>query len=208
MLMFSLKERLKLLTRIAQTAATTTPETGATPTAASTTAPTTPTATVAAPPAFSPASGPWAFITKAYNAPTVQYLSYLLGIINTTMHYASNGAYNLQKNQNDLGQIDPSALPSVDAKNVVLLAKLFYNTFLNHGKPFETPVQPAQIANWVHTISSSQPLMNLSQINTSGQLAQQLNSNFKLDGSFRQNVINYFGYIQTYNPQTAQQQKR
>lgn len=208
MLMFSLKERLKLLTRIAQTAAATTPETGATPAAASTTTSATPTTTVAAPPAFSPVSGPWAFITSSYNAPTVQYLSYLLGIINTTMHYATNGQFNLQKNQNDLGQIDPSVVSSVDGKNIVLLAKLFYNTFLNHGKPFETPVQPNQIANWVHTISNSQPLINLSQINTSGQLAQQLNANFKLDGSFRQNVINYLGYIATYNPQGQQQQKQ
>lgn len=201
MLMFSLKERLRLLTRIAQTAATT----GTTPTAASTTTPATPAPTIAAPPSFSPLTGPWAFITQAYNAPTVQYISYLLGLVNTMMHYATNGEYNLQKNQNDLGQLDPSAASSVDGKNIILLAKMFYNTFINHGKPFETPVRPEQIANWVATISNSQPLMNLSQINPTGPLAQQLNNTSKMDGSFRQNVVNYLGYIKTYNPP---QQKR
>ena len=39
--------------------------------------------------------------------------------------YATNGQFNLQKNQNDLGQIDPSVVSSVDGKNIVLLAKLF-----------------------------------------------------------------------------------
>ena len=205
MLMFSLKERLRLLTRIAQAA---TP--GATPTAASTTTTTTPaaTTTVAAPPSFNPMTGPWAFITQAYNAPTVQYLSYLLGLVNTMMHYATNGQFNLQKNQNDLGQVDPSAASSVDGKNIILLAKMFYNTFLNHGKPFETPVRPDQIAGWVTTISNSQPLINLSQINPTGPLAQQLNNTSKMDGSFRQNVVNYLGYIKSYNPQAQQQQKR
>lgn len=185
--MLPLKLRIKILNKIAQ----------AMPSLPSTTVNTT---TIPAPPAFNPISGPWTFITKAYNAPTVQYLSYLLGILNTAMHYASNGQFNLQKNQNNLSQIDSSGLFSVDAKNIILLAKLFYNTFLNNGKPFEQLPTPVQIAGWAETISHSQPLANLSQINQTGQLAQQLNFNYKLDGSLRQNIINYLGYIVTYNP--------
>lgn len=200
--MYLLRARRKLLTRIAQTteqtpapAGTTTPSTS--PTAS-------PTKTISAPPAFSPISGPWAFISKSYNAPTVQYLAYLLGILNTTIHYATEGEFNLQKNQNNLAQIDASGLPSPDAKNVVLLAKLFYRWFINNGKPFEQKPTSAQINQWADIISHSQPLMNLSQMGQTGQLAQQLNTNYKLDGSFRQNMMNYLGYIKTYNPQAQQ----
>jgi hypothetical protein len=193
----SSKFRRKLLTKIAQAA-------GPAPTAGTTSAATPP---VTAPaPQFSPITGSWAWIPQYYNAQTVGYLAYLLGILNTAMHYSTNGQYNLQKNQNDLGSLDTSGLPSTDAKNIVLLAKLFHATFLNHGKQPEQRITPTQINQWANTISSSQPLQNLAQLNQTGQLAQQLNANFKLDGSLRQNVINYLGYITQSNP--VQQQAR
>lgn len=191
--MFSLKERIKILTKIAQQAAT--PSSGT-----ATSAPATTTQSVAPAPQFNPVTGPWAWLPSVYNTETVRYLSYMLNIISTAMHYTTNGQYNLQKNQNDVNSIDPSGLPSVDAKNIVMLAKLFYSTFLNNGNQPPQKPQAIQINQWARNISGSQPLLNLSQLTQTGTLAQQLNAQFRLDGSFRQNIINYLNYIIQYNP--------
>jgi hypothetical protein len=188
--MFPLKWRLKILTKIAQQA--TQPSSGAA--TANPTQPTTPA------PQFNPVSGPWSWITQAYNPQTVGYLSYLLRILSVAMHYATNGEHNLQKDQNDLGDVDPSGAFSVDGKNLILLAKLFYHTFLNNGKALAHPPTGNQIAQWVNTISTSQPLLNLSQLSQTGPLAQQLNAQYSLDGSLRQNLLNYLSYIARYNP--------
>ena len=190
--MFSLKRRLKILAKIAQQATTSQPSSG--------TATTNPTQPTSPPPQFNPVSGPWSWLTQAYNQPTVGYLSHLLGILNVALHYSTNGAHNLQKDQNDLGDIDPSGAFSVDGKNLILLAKLFYHTFLNNGKAFTQQPTGNQIAQWVNTISTSQPLINLSQLSQTGTLAQQLNAQYKLDGSLRQNLLNYLSYISKYNP--------
>jgi hypothetical protein len=195
--MFSLKSRLKILTKIAQqtgAAAVSQPSTSTTSTT---------TATVPTPPAFNAASGPWAWIVRAYNPPTVQYLSFLLRMIHVALHYASNGQHNLVKDQNDIGSVDPSGMASVDAKNLVLLAQLFYRTFLNNGNALPQAPSPAHIGNWASTIANSQPLLNLSQLNPTGPTAQQLG----LDGSFRQNMVNYLTYIRQYNPAQQQQQR-
>lgn len=195
--MFSVQARLKLLAKIAQQATSQ-------PSSPATTAPAT---TLPPAPAFSPISGPWAFLAQAYNSPTIQYLARLLGILNTAMYYASNGQHSLQKNQNDLGNVDASSLPSVDAKNIVLLAKLVYATFINSGHPFPQAPNARQIATWAGTIAQSQPLLNLSQLNQTGPLSQQLNANFQLDGSLRQNILNLLGYMTASNSQQSAQRR-
>lgn len=185
--------RLKILQRIAQTAAAQPTTTTATPPA------TTTPLSVPAAPAFNAASGPWAWITQFYNPNTVRTLSSLLAMISTAMHYASQGKFNLQLNQANLGGVDPSATGSTDAKNLILLAKTFYSTFLNNGQPPAKPPTPIQINGWVDSIKTSQPLMNLSQTNPTGQAAQQMH----LDGSLYQNIVNSLGYLKMYNPSVA-----
>ena len=195
--MIPLRRRIKLWLKIAQqtgTAATSQPSTSTTNTT---------TTSVTPAPAFNPVSGPWAWITSAYNIPTVGYLSYLLNMVHVSLHNATSGQFNLLKNQNDLASIDPSGASSVDAKNLILLAQLFNKTFLNLGKPFSQPPTAAQINGWADAIIGSQPLLNLSQMNPTGPIAQQL----RLDGSLRQNLINYLNYVKQYNP-IQQQQRR
>ena len=115
------------------------------------------------------------------------------------MHYTTHGKFSIAKNQNNLGGIDPSAAGSPDGKNAVLLAQLFFKTFLNGGQDFQP--NAAQISGWVNNIKGSQPLLNLSQLNPTGPAAQQL----KLSDSLRQTIINNLDYIVRANPiQTAQ----
>jgi hypothetical protein len=122
-------------------------------------------------------------------------------MINNVMHYATNGAHNLSRDQSGLGSVDPSGASSVDGKNAILLAQEFYKTFLNNGNPL-TPT-PAQINSWCNTIASSQPLLNLSQLNPTGAAAQ----NMKLSDTFKQTILNNLSYIKQYNPIQQQQQR-
>lgn len=187
--MISLKRRMEIWNKIAQQAGTTASE-------PSTPATAPPANNVPPPPTFNPISGPWAWLSKSYNSASVRYLSYILHMIHVALHYASMGKYNLLKNQSNIGSLDPSGATSVDAKNLILLAQLIYRTFLNNGQAFNNPPDGAQIATWINTITTSQALSNLSQLNPTGPAAQ----NLRLDGSFRQNIINYLGYLKQYNP--------
>lgn len=180
-------KRLKLLTRIAQQAPA--PSTTNAP-------PATPAATTTPLPQFNPISGPWAWVPQRYNPNTVMTISYLLGMIHTAMHYATNGQHNLLVNQNNLGSVDASGASSTDGKNLILLAQLFYKTLLNNGQEYPQPPTATQIQRWATLLRNSQPLLNLSQLNPTGPAAQKMN----LDGSLRQNLLNYLGYLITYNP--------
>ncbi len=197
-----LKLRLKILNKLAQTVPGA-PASPASPTAPS--SPTTPESTtekvLPPPPSFTAASGPWAWMTNAYNPATVGYLSTIFGLIHTLMHYTTDGKHNLARDQNNVASLDPSGQPSVDGKNTILLAQLMYKTFLNSGQPFKPTA--AQIHNWADVVGSSQPLLNLSQLNPTGPATRQL----RLADSFRQTVINTLGYIKQYNPVQPQQQR-
>jgi hypothetical protein len=193
--MMSLKSRMKILEKIAQqtgTPAVSQPSTPAT---------SPPAINIPAAPSFNPISGPWAWLTNAYNPASVGYLSYILHMIHVALHYASSGKFNLLKNQNNIASIDPSGAGSTDAKNLVLLIQTIYRTFLNNGQPFANPPVGTQVANWARGVSESPALLNLSQLNPTGPASQKL----RLDGSFRQNIINYLGYLVRYNPPQTQQ---
>ena len=186
-MLMSVKARHRILSKIARQQTNVAP--------APSTTNTTP-ATIAPVPQFNPVSGPWSWLPQRYNPNTVRTLSFLLGIIHTSMHYATNGQFNLLKNQNNLSSVDPNGAFSVDGKNLILLAQLFYRTFLNNGQAPKTAPTAAQIDQWASQIASSQPLLNLSQLNPTGPAAQKM----RLDGSLRQNLINYLGFLKTYNP--------
>jgi hypothetical protein len=180
--------RLKILQRIAQTAAvqptTTTP----------------PATSIPAAPKFNAVSGPWAWITQYYNPNTVRTLSSLLAMVSTALHYASQGKFNLQINQSNLGSIDPSASGSTDAKNLILLAKLFYSTFLHNGQPFPKAPTAVMIQGWIGQLIQNQALLNLNQLNPTGQAAQKM----QLDGSLYQNIVNSLNYLKMYNQSDGQ----
>jgi hypothetical protein len=148
------------------------------------------------PPSFNMTSGPWAWITGVYNPATIGYLTHIFSLLNSVMHYATQGQHNLVRDQNSLGSLDASQY-NPDGKNSILLAQLFYKTFVNNGNPFRPTV--AQINTWANTITNSQPLLNLSQLNPTGPAAQQM----KLSDSLRQTIINNLAYIRQYNPVQA-----
>lgn len=180
------KLRLKILTKIAQQVADTATNSLPQDTVATT-------AVLPPPPSFI-ASQMWGWLGTSYNPITIVALNNLISLINLALHYSSNGQTNFQTLKNSSFQIDPSGIPSVDCRNLINLAMLIYRTFLNSGNQFAQKVTPIQIKGWADKISVSQPLLNLSQINPSGIIAQ------KVPGSLRDNILNYIRYLVMYNP--------
>lgn len=174
-----LKKRLLFWSKLAQQT-TTTPQA-------------VPATTVAPPPAFQ-ASGIWGWITSSYNSYSVTILNNLVSLLNTSLHYSSNGQYNWQKAYNNAFQIDPSAAPSVDTKNLLNLSLLVYRTFINKGNQFPTKPTPQQIQSWGNLVSNSQAFLNLSQINPTGPLAQ------KVQGNLKDDILNFIRFLNMYNP--------
>ena len=200
--MLPLKIRKRLLNKLAQAV----PGSPASPTSpTSPNAPTTPASTTAQaiqPPTPFNMLTTWGWLPKIYNPNTLGYLSGIMNIINTVMHYTTAGKFSLSKSPNNIGGIDASAAGSDDGKNAVLLAKEFFDTFLNKGQELRPAPTPEQIQNWCNTITNSQPLLNLAQLNPTGPAAQQM----RLPDSFRQTIVNSLEGIKRYNP--AQQQPR
>jgi hypothetical protein len=191
MLMFSLKERLRLLTRIAQTAP------AASNSALPQSAPT-PAATIPPAPAFR-ATDVWGWLARDYGSQTILTINSLVSLLNTALHYSSNGQYNFQILKNENFQVDPSGVPSVDTKNLIFLSSMVYRTFLNAGHEFRTKPTGTQIAGWANNIINSQPFLNLSQVNPTGPLAQ------KIQGNIKDMILNFVRYLIMYNPVSQQQ---
>lgn len=182
--MFSIGQRLRIWMKLAQQApagTTTTP------------APATQQANIPPPPAFQ-ASAAYGWMTRAYNAYTVTTLNNLIATLNVALHYSSNGKYNFLILRNNSFQVDPSAAPSVDTKNLLNLAILIYKTYLNSGNPLPQQATPQQIQTWNQRISTSQALLNLSQLSPTGQIAQ------RIPGNLRENILNFLRYLSMYNP--------
>lgn len=172
------------LSKIAQQAATPSTGNGAS---------TTQSPVITTPPTFQ-ASGVFGWLNAAYNSQTTAMINTLITTLNIALHYASNGQFNFQILRNNGFQVDPSSASNVDAKNLLNLSMLVYKTFLNFGNQPLQKFTPVQISNWVKLVSSSQPLLNLSQLNPTSVIAQ------KLPGNLKDNIMNYLRYIALYNP--------
>lgn len=167
---------------------------------ASPTAPTIPTSTtgnvVGPPPAFT-ASGAWGWVGNVYNSYSMATINSLVGLLNTALHYASNGEHNWQTLRNNSFNVDPSGETSVDAKNLLNLSKMVYQTYLNSGNDPQK-ISGNQIAAWNTQLSQSQPFLNLSQLNPTGTLKQ------KMPGNLKDNILNMLRELARYNPPTPQ----
>lgn len=180
--MFSISQRFEIWIKLAQQA----PAAGTTPA--------TQQASIPPPPPSFQASAAYGWMTRAYNSYTVTTLNNLIATLNVALHYSSNGKYNFLILRNSAFQVDPSAATSVDTKNLLNLALLIYRTYLNHGNPLPQAATAQQIQTWNGMISNSQALLNLSQLNPTGQISQ------KIPGNLRENILNFLRYLAMYNP--------
>jgi hypothetical protein len=168
------KLRLKILTKLAQAATAPAPVTTTT-----TTTPTTSgsTAIVAPPPQLD--------IWTAYPEPCKSYSSAQLVILNnlvTRLSFAvnqlTNGKYNFQKLRDASFQFDASEFADAGTKNLMLFFGKVFKFLLNNGHAFQTqPINPKQLSNIITALGNAPELMALSQVNPTGQVANQAPGN-------------------------------
>jgi hypothetical protein len=151
---------------------------------------TTPIATVSNPPSFI-ASQVYGWIPSSYNSETVKSINGLVSLINSALHYSTNGQTNFQQLRDAGFQIDLSSMPSTDAKNLANLAMIIYNYFLNKGnKPGK--LTPAIINSWCQYIQGCQAFLNLSQIAATSLVSQKIKGNLQdLINNYLRNIMNY-----------------
>lgn len=136
---------------------------------------------------------------NVYNSASIGFINGLVSILNTALHYSSQGKHNWQTLRNNSFNIDPSGEKSVDTKNLLNLSKLVYQSYLNGGNQFPARVTGAQIATWNNAVLQSQSYLNLSQLNPTGAVQQ------KMPGNLKDNIANILRQLAQYNPVQPQQ---
>jgi hypothetical protein len=198
--MLPLKLRLKILNKLAQAvpgapASPASPSSPASPASPTTTnAPASTTAAVIPPPPAFTASGAWGWLGNVYNSASVSILDRLVGLLNMALHYSSEGKFNFQVLRNNGFSVDPSGANSIDTKNLLILSKAVYQTYLNGGNQFPQKVAGSQIIAWNSSLSQSQAFLNLSQLSPTGTIAQ------KMPGNLKDTILNSLRELASYNP--------
>jgi|SRR5579859_98376 len=165
------KLRLKLIQKMAQTATTTAP--------ANTT--TNSMNTIVAPP---PQLDVWA----AYPEPMKSYSPYQVTILNNLTTRLSNainqltaGKFNFQKLKASGFQYDPSSVPDINSRNLLIFFTKVFKTLLNSGNAFPNkPINPQDLSTMINALSQSTELNALGQINPTGPVANQQAGNNNL----------------------------
>ena len=168
------KLRLRILTKLAQAAIAPGPVTTTTATTPTTSGST----TIVAPP-------PQLDVWSAYPQPCKSYSSAQLSILNnlvTRLSYAinqlTNGKYNFQKLRDASFQFDPSEFSDAGTKNLMLFFAKVFKFLLNNGIAFATqPIDPKQLSNLIASLMNAPELAALSQVNPTGQVANQAPGN-------------------------------
>ena len=168
------KLRHRILTKLAQAAPAPAPVTTVTPTTPTTSGST----AIVAPP---PQLDVWA----AYPEPCKSYSTAQLPILNnlvTRLSYAvnqlTNGKYNFQKLRDASFQFDASEFSDAGTKNLMLVFGKVYKFLLNSGISFPTqPIDPKLLSSRIDSVMNAPELMALSQVNQTGQVANQAPGN-------------------------------
>lgn len=151
-------------------------------------------ATTAAPPAVPGVL--FATIANGYNSDTIAPITKLSQILNGALHYASDGKGNLQKVKDNALDLSGAGF---DYKNVGIISKKFYSTFLNNGNPFTVPKTAEDINEWANAIQGSSEYNDLTKISPTSNLAQKINS-VAGTGNLKEAIRAQLDLIRSKNP--------
>lgn len=168
------KLRLRILTKMAQAQ------------------PTAPAKVIPPPPAVP--SVLFSHLNEGFSAATVPLLVQVADVLNTAVHYASDGYDNFQKFINTSFSFSNSAT-SPEQRDLRGLCKELYKNLLNSGNAFKEKAPPQQIHNAVASFLNSGEFSNLSQVSPTGQLAIKVPN---LKGSLQDSM----NQIKSQNPIT------
>ena len=176
------KLRLRILTKLAQAATAPAPTTTTTPTTPTTSGST----TMVAPP-------PQLDVWTAYPEPCKSYTSAQLAILNNlvtrlslAINQLTNGKYNFQKLRDASFHFDASEFSDAGTKNLMLIFGKVFKFLLNNGQAFHTqPIDPKLLTNNITSLMNAPELAALSQVNPTGQVANQAPGNNNLYQTIR-----------------------
>lgn len=132
----------------------------------------------------------FAHLNEGYNGGTTALLSGLINYLNTALYYASQGKDSIQRistNSMDLSGATP------DHRNIGMIAKKVFDTFLNKKNPFPKKVLGTVIKQWADTILTMPEYNNLTQIRPTGMIAT------KLQGNLKTIILDYLNSIKAQN---------
>ena len=156
-------------------------------------APTASPPTISNPPNFI-AADMYPNIRTGYNQASIPIINSLVSLLNTSVHYASEGKVNFPVFKSENFNFDESESPSVDQKNLMSLSKLVFHTLLNSGNTYPQPLTGQQIEGIVNKVQAAGPLQNLSQTRPTGQLAT------KIPGNLKTSIIDLLMRLKVANP--------
>ena len=133
-------------------------------------------------------------VLKSYTPQTIKAIDNLFNLLNTALHYSSEGHINIQTLKNINFNYDVSSIADNDQKNIVLIAKKIYSTILNSGNEFDKELTPQLIKDMVDSIFQSNFINNLSSLNPTSIMAQ------KIGGNLKTLLTDDLNYIKIYNP--------
>lgn len=120
-------------------------------------------------------------IRSGYSQAQIPIIDSIVQKLNIASNIATGGTYNLQILRNRGFSFDPSSFPSPDQKNLMNFFLKIFKNLLNSGNSFRTPLIPQQLTEIVEPLIQAPELKNLSQINPTGPIAQQIPGNLQQD---------------------------
>lgn len=121
-----------------------------------------------------------------------------MNILNGSLHYASGGKGNLQKIKNNA--FDPNDADDI-SKNIGLVTKQIYSTFLNNGNAHIDAYDAQKITIWVDTVLGSTAYNDLATVKPTSPLATKLQS-VTGGSSLKDAIRKQLEQIKTKNPIT------
>jgi len=129
-------------------------------------------------------------LNAGYNGGTAALLIGLTNYLNSALHYASYGKDNIQKISNN--NMDLSGA-TADHKNIGVIAKKVFDTFLNKKNPFSKKVAGQVVKQWSNAIITMPEYNNLSQMKPTGMIAT------KIQGNLKTIILDYMNGIKAQN---------
>jgi hypothetical protein len=136
-----------------------------------------------------PATSLYPTIRTGFNTRRSNIIDNLVKQLSVAVNTATMGQYNLLSLRDNSFQFDPSQFKSPDQKNLIVLFQKVYNSLLNHGETFQQEVNANQLHTMIQSLLQSPELNNLSTVNPTGQISQNVSTHGDFKNAIRELLI-------------------
>jgi len=136
----------------------------------------------------------FAGLNNGYNGGTVALIKGMVNYLNTALHYASQGKDSIQNIVNNNSNLSAAY---GNYKNIGMISKKVFNTFLNNKESFNEKVSGTKISEWANEITNMPEFNDLTKIK-----ANEMTS-IKIQGNLKNILTDYLNGIKSQNPVVA-----